>query len=204
PPLKDPTRYPEGGYYIYLEGNDGSEGDRAQLVSAPCKKTGAQCLRFWYHMYGVAQSMALKVYQVEGGIPVLMWLETGNKGNRWIAGEVGLQLSGKSQILIEAVRGNDYRSDVAVDDISFHTGCCGDMCDTTATTSTPTTAITVTPETVAKAVTKKIKQLVSCTNTEQRAMIVAVHVHKFRRLGARLIQVDLLSGHGDPEVFMSI
>ncbi|XP_072329818.1 IgGFc-binding protein-like isoform X3 [Scyliorhinus torazame] len=136
-----------GGYYIYLEGNDGSEGDRAQLVSAPCKKTGAQCLRFWYHMYGVAQSMALKVYQVEGGIPVLMWLETGNKGNRWIAGEVGLQLSGKSQILIEAVRGNDYRSDVAVDDISFHTGCCGDMCDTTATTSTPTTAITVTPET---------------------------------------------------------
>ncbi|XP_078420741.1 IgGFc-binding protein-like [Cetorhinus maximus] len=133
-----------GGYYIYIEGNDGSEGDRAQLISAPCKKAGAQCLRFWYHMYGVARSMALKVYQVEGGIPVLMWSETGNKGNKWIAGEVGLHLSGNSQILIEAVRGNDYRSDVAVDDISFHTGCCGDMCDTTAT-STPTTANTVTP-----------------------------------------------------------
>ncbi|GCB77594.1 hypothetical protein scyTo_0020009, partial [Scyliorhinus torazame] len=141
-----------GGYYIYLEGNEGSEGDRAHLVSAPCKTSGAQCLRFWYHMYGVAHSMALKVYQVEGGIPVLMWLETGNKGNRWIAGEVDLQLSGKSQILIEAVRGNDYRSDVAVDDISFHTGCCGVTCDTIATTSFPTTASTVTSDTAGHAI----------------------------------------------------
>uniref|UniRef100_UPI00398F2A05 IgGFc-binding protein-like isoform X1 n=2 Tax=Pristiophorus japonicus TaxID=55135 RepID=UPI00398F2A05 len=134
-----------GGYYIYIEGNDGISGAQAHLVSAPCAKRGAQCLRFWYHMYGVARTMALKVYQVEGGTPVLMWSETGNKGNKWIAGEVGLQLSGNSQILIEAVRGNEYRSDVAVDDISFHSGCCGDTCGTTATTSIPTTARTVTP-----------------------------------------------------------
>ncbi|GCC21508.1 hypothetical protein chiPu_0019980 [Chiloscyllium punctatum] len=84
-----------GGYYIYIEGNEGNEGDKAQLVSALCDKEGDRCLRFWYHMYGVARSMALNVYQLE--------------------------------ILIEAVRGNDYRSDVAVDDISFHSGCCGGL-----------------------------------------------------------------------------
>ncbi|XP_067851819.1 IgGFc-binding protein-like [Heptranchias perlo] len=135
-----------GGYYIYIEGNEAKLGERAHLVSAPCAKRGAQCLRFWYHMYGVARSMALKVYLVEGGTPILMWSETGNKGNKWIAGEVGLHLSGNSQILIEGIRGDDYRSDIAVDDISFHSGCCGDECVTTSTTSIPTTVSTVTPD----------------------------------------------------------
>ncbi|XP_043540792.1 MAM domain-containing protein 2-like, partial [Chiloscyllium plagiosum] len=137
-----------GGYYIYIEGNEGNEGDKAQLVSALCDKTGDRCLRFWYHMYGVAQSMALNVYQLEVGLPpILMWSDRGNKGNQWIAAAVDLHLSGKSQILIEAVRGNDYRSDVAVDDISFHSGCCGDNCDITSTVSTPTPASTMPPVT---------------------------------------------------------
>ncbi|XP_059507175.1 IgGFc-binding protein-like [Stegostoma tigrinum] len=137
-----------GGYYIYIEGNEGREGDKAQLVSAPCNKTGDQCLRFWYHMYGVARSMALNVYQLEvGQPPVLMWSERGNKGNQWLEGAVELHLSGKAQIMIEAVRGNDYRSDVAVDDISFHSGCCGDNCDLTSTTSTPTPTSTTPPVT---------------------------------------------------------
>ncbi|XP_072113007.1 IgGFc-binding protein-like [Mobula birostris] len=114
----------KSGYYIYIEGNDGQAGDRAQLVSAPCAERGARCMRFWYHMYGVARHMALNVYQVESGTAVLKWSDSGNKGNRWIEGQVSLHLSGDSQILLEAVRGNDYRSDVAVDDISFHVGCC--------------------------------------------------------------------------------
>ncbi|XP_069753664.1 IgGFc-binding protein-like isoform X1 [Narcine bancroftii] len=135
-----------GGYYVYLEGNDGKPGDRAQLISAPCVKSGAQCMRFWYHMYGVAQSMALNVYQVDQGAAVLKWSKSGNQGNSWIAGEVDLYLSGHSQILLEAVRGNDYRSDVAVDDISFHVGCCEEGCgiSTTSTTTTSTTSTTTT------------------------------------------------------------
>ncbi|XP_051874623.1 zonadhesin-like [Pristis pectinata] len=69
--------------------------------------------------------MALNVYQVESEAAVLKWSESGNKGNQWIEGEVDLELSADSRIFFEAVRGNDYRSDVAVDDISFHVGCCG-------------------------------------------------------------------------------
>ncbi|XP_059841964.1 zonadhesin-like [Hypanus sabinus] len=134
-----------GGYYIYIEGNDGQPGDRAHLVSGPCAERGAHCMRFWYHMYGVGQRMALNVYQVESGTAVLKWSDSGNKGNRWIEGQVDLDLSGGSQILLEAVRGQDYRSDVAVDDISFHLGCCGEGCGTTTTTSISTTASTTTP-----------------------------------------------------------
>ncbi|XP_032886887.1 LOW QUALITY PROTEIN: uncharacterized protein LOC116979482 [Amblyraja radiata] len=133
-----------GGHYIYLEGNDGKPGDRAQLVSPPCANGGAYCMRFWYHMYGAARTMMLNVYQVEHGIPYLEWSMTGNKGNRWIEGELAFYLSPNSQILLEAVRGNDYRSDVAVDDISFHAGCCGEGCGTTAATTTTSSMTTTT------------------------------------------------------------
>ncbi|XP_078266260.1 MAM domain-containing protein 2-like [Rhinoraja longicauda] len=134
-----------GGHYIYLEGNDGKPGDRAHLVSPPCANGGAHCMRFWYHIFGVARTMMLNVYQVEHGMMNLEWSVTGNMGNRWIMGEIDFYLPPNSQIILEAVRGNDYRSDIAVDDISFHAGCCGVGCDTTtATTTTTTTMITST------------------------------------------------------------
>ncbi|KAG8136358.1 hypothetical protein E2320_009309 [Naja naja] len=122
-PLYDHTT--GGGYYIYLEGNDARPGDVAHLVSPSCHLQGPMCFRFWYHMYGVARGMALRFYVIlDDALPVLVWSETENKGNRWKAAEFSVVHKGRVKILLEGMRGNDFRSDVAVDDISVQDGYC--------------------------------------------------------------------------------
>ncbi|XP_041099861.1 zonadhesin-like, partial [Polyodon spathula] len=138
-----------GGHYVYIEGNLADTGDLAQLVSPECTATGPHCFRFWYHMYGVARTMALNVYLVENSTPVLMWTATGNKGDRWYSAEVELNISGRFKIILEGVRGNDYRSDVAVDDVSIEFRSCSGTTTakpppTPSPSTTTTTATTVT------------------------------------------------------------
>ncbi|XP_013921456.1 PREDICTED: zonadhesin-like, partial [Thamnophis sirtalis] len=101
------------------------------------------CFSFWYHMYGVAQKMALHFYVIlDDAPPFLVWSETGSKGNRWKTGEFGIAHQGRVKILLEGVRGEDFRSDVAVDDISVQGGDCPSR-----TTSTPGPTTTRTPPT---------------------------------------------------------
>lgn len=154
------------GHFIYLDGSQAEAGDVAHLVSPACSPHRPQCFRFWYHMYGVAHTMALRVYVASGSAaPVLVWSESGNKGNRWRPAEVSLTHrgtlqvmalglgSGSSgpasslepfsrprlshpQVILEGVRGEDFRSDVALDDISLGEGyCSGDTPSPTPTTT---------------------------------------------------------------------
>ncbi|KAJ6650352.1 hypothetical protein lerEdw1_011909 [Lerista edwardsae] len=89
-------------------------------------------------MYGVARAMALRVYVASGGAaPELIWSETGNKGNRWWPAEVSVTHRGTLQIILEGVRGEDFRSDVAVDDISIVNGYCSGDAPSTTPTNTP-------------------------------------------------------------------
>ncbi|XP_054838618.1 IgGFc-binding protein-like [Eublepharis macularius] len=130
-----------GGYYIYLKGTDANPGDVAHLVSPTCTSHGPHCFRFWYHMYGVARTMALRVYVVpSGSAPILLWSQMGNQGDRWRKAEVSVPHRGRVQILLEGVRGEDFRSDIAVDDISFTSGCSETTPPGTTTTTTPTTS----------------------------------------------------------------
>nr|XP_033814887.1 IgGFc-binding protein-like [Geotrypetes seraphini] len=130
------------GYYIYIEGNDASRGAVARLLSPRCRAQGPHCFRFWYHMFGVALTMELKVSVVKNGVLQNEWSEMGNKGDKWYYAEVLLDLSSNTQIILEGVRGNDYRSDIAVDDLSVVQGyCSGSVLTTTPTTTTsPTTS----------------------------------------------------------------
>ncbi|OWK62257.1 Zonadhesin [Lonchura striata] len=71
------------GYYIFLQGgNDTLPGFVAHLVSPVCSWEGTLCFRFWYHMYGTAQTMALRVYVLKDDEPVMVWKEVGNHGDR--------------------------------------------------------------------------------------------------------------------------
>uniref|UniRef100_A0A803SQJ8 MAM domain-containing protein n=1 Tax=Anolis carolinensis TaxID=28377 RepID=A0A803SQJ8_ANOCA len=113
------------GFFIYLKSNEANRGDVAHLLSPTCASNGPRCFRFWYHMYGVARTMALHVYVVlDGGSPELVWSETGNHGDRWKKAEVSIAHTGRLQIILEGVRGEDFRSDVAVDDIYVTDGYC--------------------------------------------------------------------------------
>ncbi|CAM5164066.1 unnamed protein product [Natator depressus] len=138
------------GYFIYLQASEASSGAVAHLQSPVCSANGPHCFRFWYHMYGVARTMALRVYVVEDAAPRLVWSETGNKGDRWNLAEVTVYNGGNMQILLEGQRGEDFRSDVAVDDVSLINGRCPGTeptttVSTTSTTSTPSVGTTTPP-----------------------------------------------------------
>ncbi|XP_066477683.1 IgGFc-binding protein-like [Tiliqua scincoides] len=141
-PTPSPTTGPSfdhttgDGYFIYLDGSRAEEGDVAHLVSPTCSSHKPQCFRFWYHMYGVARTMSLRVYVASGSAaPELIWSASGNQGNRWWKAEVSVAHQGSVQVILEGVRGEDYRSDVAVDDISVVDGYCSEP--TTTPVNTP-------------------------------------------------------------------
>ncbi len=76
------------------------------------------CLQFWYHMYGKGMG-SLNLYVNVSNTTSLLWTQNGNKGNQWNNGQVAIK-SGKSfRLMIEAIRGTDFTSDVAIDDIDF-------------------------------------------------------------------------------------
>lgn len=87
------------GHFVYIEGNEASPGDVARLLSPACAPSGPLCFRFWFHMYGVARTMALRVYVVSGGeAPELVWSKEGNWGDRWRSAEVSLAHRGRVQV----------------------------------------------------------------------------------------------------------
>ncbi|NXW35735.1 ZAN protein, partial [Phaetusa simplex] len=133
------------GYYIYLQGSQHQPSEVARLVSPVCSSEGPHCFRFWYHMYGTAETMALRVYVVHNETSTLEWKDAGNKGNRWNLGEVTVHSTGNLQIVLEGEWGEDVRSNVALDDLSIEKGyCTGNVTPTTPGTITTTPSVDTT------------------------------------------------------------
>ncbi|GAB0193587.1 IgGFc-binding protein [Grus japonensis] len=126
------------GYYIYLQGSKHEQGEVARLVSPVCSSEGPHCFRFWYHMYGVAEAMALRVYVIHNETSTLEWKDAGNKGDSWNLGEITVHSRGNMQIVLEGMIGEDFRSDIALDDLSIKEGYCTGNTTPTAGTITPT------------------------------------------------------------------
>ncbi|XP_036411856.1 MAM and LDL-receptor class A domain-containing protein 1 isoform X2 [Colossoma macropomum] len=115
------------GHYIYIEGDSATHGDTARLLSKECSDRQPQCLQFWYHMYGSSWTMGLTVYLLHGNEAREVWRQREGKGNTWHRALVNLIPEGNFKIIFEGRRGDDARSDVAVDDISLHRGTCEDL-----------------------------------------------------------------------------
>ncbi|XP_071851180.1 MAM and LDL-receptor class A domain-containing protein 1-like isoform X5 [Apostichopus japonicus] len=118
------------GYYLIAKASGQQKDDVARLITpeitAPSQ---GYCLQFWYHMYGVSIN-ALNVYvQTDGGPGTLEWTRSGNQGDRWTRGQVFLKNSFK--VVFEAIVGEDFLSDITLDDIFFFEGSCpvADLCD---------------------------------------------------------------------------
>ncbi|KAJ0058726.1 hypothetical protein NL108_000437, partial [Boleophthalmus pectinirostris] len=125
------------GHYLYIEASSVTYGDTARLISSECSNSGAQCLQFWYHMYGSADTMGLHVYVVEGTTGRLVWRQRNDQGNMWHLAQVDLTTTGPFQIIFEGRRGSNDQSDVALDDVSLYYGPCSGL-------NRPTTAAPIT------------------------------------------------------------
>lgn len=76
-------------------------------------------MTFWYHMYGSGMG-ELNVYVNITGTKLKVWSMSGDQGDEWKMARVTLvSKSFQYQVIFEAVRGSSFRSDIALDDISF-------------------------------------------------------------------------------------
>ncbi|CAG5896753.1 unnamed protein product [Menidia menidia] len=132
-PSSDHTK--GGGHYLYIEANSASLGDTARIISPECSDSGPQCLQFWYHMFGSAETMGLQIYLLQDKKAKEIWRKRNDQGNVWHLARVDLVSAGPFQIIIEGRRGSNDQSDVAIDDVSLHRGICSDLPKPATTTS---------------------------------------------------------------------
>nr|XP_014344169.1 PREDICTED: MAM and LDL-receptor class A domain-containing protein 1-like [Latimeria chalumnae] len=114
------------GHYMYIDASAPSQpGDIARLDS-PIYPPSTQCLRFWYHMYGVHTSF-LRVYLKRRNSTELVLSKAGNQGNEWNVALVNLTSPTEFQITFEGVIGSGVKGDVAIDDVNLQEGPFGRM-----------------------------------------------------------------------------
>ena len=82
------------GHYLYVESSGATAGQTADLVSPwIAAKSGGQCLKLYYTMYGKTMgSLSIKL-ELSNGISWLIFYKKGNQGMDWKKGTGNIDLS---------------------------------------------------------------------------------------------------------------
>ncbi|XP_025085563.1 uncharacterized protein LOC112558985 isoform X1 [Pomacea canaliculata] len=122
-PMEDHTMGSAEGWYIYLETSAPTrQGDIARLISPEFRVTTTTCMMFFYCMHGEEMG-TLNIYQQTTTgqqletLRSLLFTMTGDQGSDWRLAAITLPDAQSFVIIIEAVAGNSYMSDIAVDDV---------------------------------------------------------------------------------------
>nr|XP_058957520.1 MAM domain-containing protein 2-like [Pocillopora verrucosa] len=112
------------GRYAYVEASGRNHGDRARLISP--KMQGPKCLSVWYHMYGSSMG-SLIIYLKTNDSEMIQWIKSGNHPDQWLQAAVFVNSSVEYQIVVEAIRGWYFASDIAIDNIILSNGKCQNL-----------------------------------------------------------------------------
>tara|TARA_R110002096_G_scaffold74101_1_gene175537 strand:+ start:68393 stop:73288 length:4896 start_codon:yes stop_codon:yes gene_type:complete len=122
-PSADHTLGTSAGKYLYLEASGGCDSNHAVLLSPCIDMTTATLplLEFWYHMNGA--NMGVLWVDVYDGIEWhnKLFQIAGNQGSSWKKASVSLvAFTGKTIVIrINGKTGDDFTSDIAIDDINL-------------------------------------------------------------------------------------
>nr|KAG5689549.1 hypothetical protein BaRGS_022052 [Batillaria attramentaria] len=123
-PKFDHTQGNIQGYYIYIETSGHNVNDSARLVSPTFSSQGVSCATFWYNMYGSHVNRLSMYLGMASSATTQMWTKSGNQGASWHRAEVELGSVTNGKLVFEALRGNGYMGDIALDDIVVYQGNC--------------------------------------------------------------------------------
>lgn len=89
------------------------------ILEGPYTMPTTNCkMTFYYHMFG-GDCGSLLVYINSGEEVQLVFNKTGPQGQNWLKADVQLKSDYAFRVHITATRGNSYKGDIAIDDISF-------------------------------------------------------------------------------------
>ena len=61
--------------------------------------SGPQCMTFYYHMFGESMScVAVYIKNETSNVKKVLWLKSGNRGRKWIKGQVDIRETGIYQV----------------------------------------------------------------------------------------------------------
>ncbi|XP_022321438.2 uncharacterized protein LOC111123420 isoform X1 [Crassostrea virginica] len=123
-----PDKAYKGNNYIFTEASAPRvKGDKAWLVSRPAFPEAERCLSFRYYMFGHTVD-TLNVY-ISGTnkSKTVAWTKSGNQGSLWKYAQFTIEKMENLKIIFEAIRGGDWSSDIALDDIVLSNSACSEV-----------------------------------------------------------------------------
>ncbi|XP_048750866.2 fibropellin-1-like [Ostrea edulis] len=120
-----PRKAYEGQYYYYFEASKRTPGDPYYFFdNGVLFENKVHCLSLYYHMKGSGMgTFAIYTYKTSY---VEHFSISGNQGNQWHKLELDLPLDEQTYIMVMAVRGDTFRSDIAIDDVKLMPNPCSD------------------------------------------------------------------------------
>lgn len=120
-----PSKAADGSLYCYAESSRPARSNDVTKITSEFKEINSpSCFSMSYHMYGSTMGK-LKVYFEDERNTVIgqSWTMEGNQGEEWMDMDLTTE-TGKIRFVIEATKGSSFRSDMAVDNLSWIEGRC--------------------------------------------------------------------------------